>query len=119
MAGQPAVQVAYDFNQQERGSMVGGTARSRAPRELARNPQDWPDAVLDDVAAAVVQTIARRLAAALNARGWSRRTAANQLGINRQTIGDVLDGRTWPDVATIARLEAGLNTPLWPPLARR
>ncbi|WP_343240249.1 helix-turn-helix transcriptional regulator [Streptomyces sp. SID14515] len=63
--------------------------------------------------------MARHLAAALDARRWSRRTAADQLGINRQTIGDVIDGRTWPDVATIARLEAGLNTELWPPLARR
>lgn len=99
--------------------MVGGRARSRAPRELARDPEAWPDAVVDDVAAAVVQAIARRLAAALIERGWSRRTAADQLGINRQTIGDVIDGRTWPDVATIARLEAGLNTELWPPLARR
>ncbi|MFE0102959.1 helix-turn-helix transcriptional regulator [Streptomyces sp. NPDC059009] len=99
--------------------MVGGTARSRAPREAARDPEAWPDAVIDDVAAAVVQTIARRLAAALTEHGWSRRAAADHLGVNRQTIGDVLDGRTWPDVATIARLEAGLNTPLWPPLARR
>lgn len=99
--------------------MVGGSARSRAPREHARDLEAWPDAVVDDVAAAVVQTIARRLAAALNERGWSRRTAADHLAINRQTIGDVLDGRTWPDVATIARLEAGLNTPLWPPPQRR
>ncbi|MFE0135300.1 helix-turn-helix transcriptional regulator [Streptomyces sp. NPDC059037] len=99
--------------------MVGGNARSRAPRELTRDPEAWPDAVVDDIAAAVVQTIARRMAAALSERGLSRRGAADLLGINRQTIGDVLDGRTWPDVATIARLEAGLNTPLWPPLARR
>ncbi|MEV0115919.1 helix-turn-helix transcriptional regulator [Streptomyces sp. NPDC050844] len=99
--------------------MAGGSARSRAPRECAHDPEAWPDAVVDDIAAAVVQTIARRLAAALAERGLSRRGAADLLGINRQTIGDVLDGRTWPDVATIARFEAGLNTPLWPPLARR
>jgi ribosome-binding protein aMBF1 (putative translation factor) len=99
--------------------MVGGTARSRAPRELARNPKAWPDTVVDDVAAAVVQAIARRLNAALDERGWSRRAAADQLGVNRQTIADVIDGRCWPDVATIARLEAGLNTALWPPLAGR
>ncbi|WP_406505390.1 helix-turn-helix transcriptional regulator [Streptomyces sp. NBC_00212] len=99
--------------------MVGGSARSRAPRECARDPQAWPDAVVDDVAAAVVQAIARRLADALRERHLSRRQAADLLGVNRQTIGDVLDGRTWPDVATIARLEASLNTPLWPPLARR
>ncbi|MFJ2774929.1 XRE family transcriptional regulator [Streptomyces sp. NPDC087300] len=74
--------------------MVGGSARSRAPRECARDPEAWPDAVVDDVAAAVVQAIARRLAAALTERGWSRRTAAGHLGINRQTIGDVLDGRS-------------------------
>ncbi|WP_371656787.1 MULTISPECIES: hypothetical protein [unclassified Streptomyces] len=57
--------------------MVGGSARSRAPRELARDPQAWPDAVIDDVAAAVVQAIARRLAAALAERGLSRRGAAD------------------------------------------
>jgi ribosome-binding protein aMBF1 (putative translation factor) len=99
--------------------MVGGTARSRAPRECAQDPEAWPHAVVDDVAAAVVQAIARRLADALAERGWSRRTAAGRLGINRQTIADVIEGRCWPDVATVARLEAGLNTVLWPPLARR
>lgn len=100
--------------------MVGGSARSRAPRECARDPEAWPHAVVvDDVAAAVVQTIARRLADALTERGLSRRGAADLLGVNRQTIADVIEGRCWPDVATIARLETGLNTPLWPPLARR
>ncbi|WP_326634851.1 hypothetical protein OIE67_53500 [Nonomuraea fuscirosea] len=35
-------------------------------------------------------------------------------GVNRQTVNDVVAGRCWPDVATIAQLEAGLAIRLWP-----
>ncbi|WP_342671448.1 helix-turn-helix domain-containing protein [Nonomuraea candida] len=35
-------------------------------------------------------------------------------GVNRQTINDLVAGRCWPDVATIAQLEAGLGVRLWP-----
>jgi len=96
--------------------MVGGLARSRPPRELARNPEAWPDAVIGDQAAVVVQDIARALVTALDEQGRSLRQAATGSGVNRQAIADLLAGRCWPDVATVARLENFLAVPLYPPL---
>ncbi|MEU7004100.1 hypothetical protein [Nonomuraea sp. NPDC046570] len=34
--------------------------------------------------------------------------------MNRQTVNDVAVGRCWPDVATIAQVEAGLGIRVWP-----
>jgi hypothetical protein len=96
--------------------MVGGLARSRPPRELARDPEAWPEAViLGNEAASVVQDIARALAAALGGQERSLRQAAAGSGVNRQAIADLLAGRCWPDVATVARLENFLAVPLYPP----
>lgn len=59
---------------------------------------------------------ARRLA--LNLRtaldGRSLRTAKDLTGVDHTTIADVLNGMVWPDLRTIARLEAGLHADLWP-----
>lgn len=94
--------------------MPGGRGRSTAPRDLARDPDRWPEAAFDDPAAAVVQHIARTLAAALAERGMSLRTMAEATGVNRQTATQLLDGLSWPDVVTVCRLEDGLGLALWP-----
>lgn len=95
--------------------MVGGRARSAAPRELAEDPQAWPHADLArHPAAAVVQQIAATLAGILAERRLSLRGLAAASGVNRQSIADLLAGRSWPDVATIALLEAALAVRLWP-----
>jgi hypothetical protein len=95
--------------------MVGGRARSTAPRDLAGNPQAWPHADLaGHPAAAVVQAIAATLAGELAARKLSRRGLATLSGVNRQSINDLLAGTSWPDVATIALLETALAQRLWP-----
>lgn len=94
--------------------MVGGRARSRPPLELARNPEAWPHSVIDDVAATVVQAIARALGQALTSQKRSLRRASEGSGVNRQAIADLLVGRCWPDIATIARLEDFLAVPLYP-----
>ena len=39
--------------------------------------------------------------------------AAKRSGLSAQTIHNILKGRTWPDLHTLARLEASLNTCLW------
>ncbi|MGO4459639.1 helix-turn-helix domain-containing protein [Streptomyces sp. M-16] len=70
--------------------------------------------MIDDVAARVVQAIARSLAAALERETRSLRQFAAGSGVNRQAIADLLAGRCWPDVATVARLENFLTTPLYP-----
>lgn len=95
--------------------MVGGRGRSRSPRELAVDPENWPHADLSGhPAAAVVQAIAAALQEVMAERGLSFRRLAEVSGVNRQTVNDVVVGRCWPDVATIAQLEAGLAVRLWP-----
>jgi transcriptional regulator with XRE-family HTH domain len=91
-------------------------ARTRPPRELARNPQDWPDAEIDDVAARTVQDVAGALAFAMREQGMSLRQAAIGSGVNRQAIANLVAGNAWPDVATVARLEAFLGVALYPNL---
>ncbi|WP_162794667.1 helix-turn-helix domain-containing protein [Nonomuraea lactucae] len=95
--------------------MVGGRARSAAPRDLAEDPQAWPHADLArHPAAAVVQAIAAALAGILAERRLSLLGLATASGVNRQSIADLLAGRSWPDVATIALLETALAARLWP-----
>jgi predicted transcriptional regulator len=94
--------------------MVGGMNRRRPPRELARDPETWPHAQLADPGAAVIQAIARTLAGALETQKRSLRQTATGSGVNRQAIADLLAGRCWPDVATVARLENFLAVPLYP-----
>ncbi|MEX2973081.1 XRE family transcriptional regulator [Streptomyces sp. C184] len=94
--------------------MVGGLARKRPPRDLADNPETWPNATINDPAASVVQAIARALAAALDARKRSLREVSMGSAVNRQAIADLLAGRCWPDIATVARLENFLSVPLYP-----
>ena len=59
--------------------------------------------------------LARALAKRLDdARGKkSRREVARLAKVDPQTVINVLDGRTWGDLVTIARLERGLETQLW------
>ncbi|MFD8411713.1 helix-turn-helix domain-containing protein [Streptomyces sp. NPDC059650] len=94
--------------------MVGGRARARSPRELTDDPEAWPEQASADPAADAVRQIARTLEEALASHGLSLRAAAAGSGVNRQAIADLLAGRSWPDVATVARLAHFTNTTLWP-----
>ncbi|MGP3967408.1 helix-turn-helix domain-containing protein [Streptomyces sp. 6N223] len=89
--------------------------RRTPPRKLAHDPEAWPDSSITDPAAAVVQHIARTLQAAMEERGGSLRRFAAALGVNRQVVADLVAGRSWPDIATVARLENVLDIPLYPP----
>ncbi len=42
--------------------------------------------------------------------------ACRDAGLNRSTVQDLLAGRTFCDIATLAKLEATLGVPLWPGL---
>jgi DNA-binding phage protein len=94
--------------------MVGGMNRRRPPRELAADPETWPHAQLTDPGAAAVQDIARTLARILGDHGMSLRRIADASGVNRQAIADLIEGRSWPDIVTVARLGDALAVPLWP-----
>ena len=68
-----------------------------------------PDA--PDVVAYAVH-VARVLAAAISDRNKSQ--VALDAGIDRSTLYDILAGRTWTDLITLAALERALGVPLWP-----
>lgn len=75
----------------------------------------WPDGTLAPVAPEVVQYamhIIQQLRAAI--AGRSKVDVARRAGIERTSFYDILDGRTWADTVSLARLEIALKTRLWP-----
>ncbi|MFD5086435.1 helix-turn-helix domain-containing protein [Kitasatospora sp. NPDC058406] len=81
---------------------------------MTDDPEAWPRLASDDTAAEAVRIISGRLADALAAQGLSLRQTAAGSVVNRQAIADLLAGRSWPDIATVARLEDFLDAPLYP-----
>ncbi len=76
---------------------------------------DWPYAVMDSVRQAQVgQAVARALSEAMERRGFSANALADASGVNRQVISNILAGTVWPDMFTLASLEAMLDEMLWP-----
>ena len=73
---------------------------------------DWPHVASLDPIGEVARLFAENLRIAIGDR--SIRAAANDAGVDHSTIMAVLQGRTWPDLATIARLEMGFGVDLWP-----
>jgi AcrR family transcriptional regulator len=67
----------------------------------------------------VAQAISIKLKAALEGR--SIRQVAAEADLAHTTVYDLLAGKTYGDVITVARLEAALETSLWPrdPTGRR
>lgn len=80
------------------------------PVELAGEP--WPDVPATDPLAEVARQFVVNVRAAMHGR--SVRSVAAEVGMGNVTLLTVLAGKAWPDLATIARLEAGLNAELWP-----
>jgi DNA-binding XRE family transcriptional regulator len=85
----------------------------RPPREYVRG--DWPDGpvqhVVDSEGGAAVEfmveqmaRVARQLAHRRRERGLRRNQVAKMTGLRPNTVGDVEDGRRWPDMRTITLL---------------
>ncbi|MGW7362059.1 helix-turn-helix domain-containing protein [Streptomyces sp. NPDC054841] len=64
--------------------------------------------------AQVGQAIARALAETMERRKLSANALAAASGVNRQVISNILAGTSWPDMMTVANLEAALGEMLWP-----
>jgi transcriptional regulator with XRE-family HTH domain len=83
------------------------------PREyLARG--EWPEGSLRRSApyeALKVAEISQRLKVAI--AGRSLRTVAADSGVSVGTLSNLLSGKTWGDVVTLARLERALGVELW------
>ncbi|WJY00885.1 helix-turn-helix transcriptional regulator [Curtobacterium sp. 458] len=86
---------------------------ARTPRSLPveLTPAPWPDAPSEDPSAEVARQFVVRLREAMGSR--SLRSVAEQVGIHNVTLMKILHGRAWPDLATISRLEIGLNAELY------
>lgn len=84
------------------------------PRDWVEGRQ-WPDGALLPDAPDVVRYalhISRQLRLAM--AGRSKVDVARSAGIERTTLYDILDGRTWADTVSLARLEIALDARLWP-----
>lgn len=83
------------------------------PRELV---DDWPERASDDPVVEIARQFARNLREA--AAGHSTRWVEERTGVDHTSVAGILAGRSWPDLRTIARLELGLGTSLWPVLGQ-
>lgn len=63
-------------------------------------------------AVAYAKEISKRLDAAL--AGRSQSMVAEQADLARSTLHDIISGRSWPDIVTLAKLERLLGVRLWP-----
>lgn len=79
------------------------------PRELT---DSWPDSPSSNSAAEVARQFALNLQTAIGDR--SLRATASECGLVHATLISILNGRTWPDLETMAKLEIGLGARLWP-----
>ena len=55
--------------------------------------------------------LARRLKKAI--RGRSLRRMADKSGVSAPTISHIINGKTWPDLRTLSRLEVAVGARLW------
>lgn len=83
------------------------TARRR-PNEIV---DPWPTGTTTDVAGRAAQAFVLELRRVIGED--SIRSIAALCGVNHETIRGILEGRVWPDMYTIAHLEAGLGVSLW------
>jgi len=78
--------------------------------QLADAP--WPEVPSRDPFGEVARQFVLNVTAAMEGR--SIRSVALEAGIGNVTLLTLLAGKAWPDLNTIARLEAGLGRDLWP-----
>lgn len=79
------------------------------PAELTSS---WPTVASSDAAGEAARRFVLNLRAAMGDR--SIRGIAVSADLDEATVRHVLAGTVWPDLLTIARLEAALGKPLYP-----
>ena len=92
---------------------MGRNKNLKKPCDYVQPGATWPKGPLADAPpeAYLVRQIAQKLKER-NARKDVYKIAALR-GLTPQTIYNVLDGKTWPDLTTIARLEIHFRVRLW------
>ncbi|MFJ4221761.1 hypothetical protein [Curtobacterium luteum] len=92
-------------------------ARTARLRPVDSASDDWPDVPLEDPLAEIARRFVLRLLDVMDGR--SVRSVAEQAGLHHSTLDAVLQGKVWPDLATIGRLELALSSTLYWNLQRR
>lgn len=84
------------------------------PRRDAPNvsTEDWHSSPCADPVAEVMRLVAVNLRSEIGER--SLRSVARDTGVPHAVISTILRGSAWVEAATIARLEVGMGTTLWP-----
>ena len=67
------------------------------------------------IGAVAAHTVARTIENAMTERGLTLRALAAATGIHHATISRTLRGLNYPDVDTLAQIQAVLGVHLWPP----
>ena len=86
------------------------------PYDYAVKREEWPRGPLRDNApkeARLAQGIAEKILDQIDKNNTTPHAVAMRLGIGRQTLYNVLDGKSWPNFITVARLEIHFNRRLW------
>ena len=81
-------------------------------KPVALAPSPWPDVPSDDPVGEVARKFAINVRDAVGNR--SLRSVAEASGLTHVTLLNILGGKVWPDLSTIALLENGLGVQLWP-----
>lgn len=105
-----------DTRSRKRQLRLGAVASApKKPRPVDYAPDgSWPDGPLAPDAppeAHLAAALARRLKKEIGCRPL-RRIAA-RAGVSAPTISHIVNGKTWPDLRTLARLEVALGKRLW------
>ncbi|MEU8308922.1 helix-turn-helix transcriptional regulator [Actinomadura sp. NPDC048955] len=77
----------------------------------------WPDGELAadaPIGAHYGRQVAMALARVMDERGLTQRALAELSGVHHNTVGRVLRGAVYPDLATLARLEQALDLNIYP-----
>ena len=86
------------------------------PSDYLAPEQTWPNGKLAHDAppeARLAKAIAQRLNTHLTEHELSLRDAAQPTGTSPATLHNIIHGRTWSDMTTLARIERGLRIQLW------
>lgn len=89
----------------------------RAPRDFVAPGGSYPNGPWVEGTPVLVRYVASIVDAVANGmrdRRWSVLRASEELGVARQTMHDILSGRTVPDLLSIVRAEQALGRSVWP-----
>lgn len=106
------------------GALARDAVRVPARRDVRTSPRSyvatgrWPDAVLERfVPAQFAQVFVRNLLDV--ADGLSVREIGRRADLSHRTVQLLLSGESWPDMVSVAKLEAAFHSLLWPRDAER